>query len=214
MPSSSSHAPQTAHAREGCVVSGRIAVALVGARQAALARAARLGLDWDECQDCAASFVERLLRLPPEVLERSLLAPWADTWLTKCADNCAINALKSRRLLALRQISLDDGAATATIGGSTCPLVLTPSGAVLTDELMARIKASAVLLQPSQQELFARRFVHEEPIEEIARATGRSRDAVRQALSGIRRQVRKHLLACGMDEAEARQYLAELLPRL
>lgn len=178
----------------------------------AMARAQRLGLPREECEDCAASFIEHLLQLPEDLIAATLSAPWADAWLTRSADNWACNALKRHHGTVRRQADLDD----ESIAGQSnpCATVATPAALVLRDELHSRLLAAAFALEPAQQDLFIRRFLLEESIEDIAIATGRSRDAIRQALTAVRRQVRKRLLAAGIDETEARQYVAELLKPL
>lgn len=74
-------------------------------------------------------------------------------------------------------------------------------------EFQTRIRAGVALLTPSQQTLFSGYIEQESATSDLARASGRTVNAVHQAIWAMRRHLRQILQDAGLDEAEIREYL-------
>lgn len=169
--------------------------------------AARLGLEGEEAEDCALSFILHLLGWYRQANSRTRQRAASDAWLARCAANWARNVLRARRRRLRREVSLSEPALEQT------PSVSPQAGSLfvplLQQELVARICLPLTVLSPTHFVLLLPTLhIGVPPLRATVFATPNAR---RQALWRVRRKVRSLLMEGGIGEEEARDYLHLLL---
>ena len=184
----------------------------------ARAQAVRRGLSFEDAEDCGMEFVAHMLRDEgrPAVLHAGMQQSYSAAWLRRCAANFAHNARRAslrrgRRERPWPQIAPAEGSWPQAWDGPGGPA--TVEADLLRGEFWQRIHAATAQLPPAARDLFTRHFVELASVQELAAASGRTPNAVRQALWALRRRLRALLEAQGLNEAEARDYLQALAPQ-
>ena len=161
------------------------------------------GVNREDLEDCALSFVEHMLRKAENGLHYA--PPPPESWLYRCAENWVHNEWRRQRRQAYRE--------------SLVLLNETPSyraddymTSLLRQEFFDRLFMGVFILSPANQRLFVSFYLMDHSCQEIADATGRTENAIRQALWALRVRLRKILETQGLTEAEASDYLRAMTP--
>lgn len=173
----------------------------------ALAYARRNGIQGEDSEDQALDFLLHLLlylRSHPQADRSLVLSP---AWLARSTDNWMKNCLRARTRRAHRETAwpgADEEALPQC--ASACDEAL-PDILAVRQEFHTRVRTGVALLSPSHRALFSGYIEQERSAADLAHASGRTVNAVHQAIWAMRRQLRQILVAAGLDEAEIREYL-------
>jgi len=174
-------------------------------------RALRIGMTRDEADDCGQGFAAHVYDKGGQVLRFGTHGRDADAWIAWCADNWARNVHRNLRRLRHRETrwqtqGSDDRLIDVQVAGRDP----SPEYYVLQRELQNRISCAVALLSTTQREIYVLRFVHNRSVQELAVASRRTPNAVRQALWALRKRLRAILEEQGFDVEEAGQYLCDI----
>ena len=160
------------------------------------------GMNQDQAEDCALGFAAHIIEREPCVLTAS--RPPSEAWFFRCAANWVRNELRRQRRQNYHEGSsaLVEGEEQESLLSNHDPLL-----PLLQRELSVRLFLCVSFLSDADQSLFAHFYLLEQSSKEIAQATGRTDNAVRQALWMLRRRLRARLEKQGLTEAESLDYL-------
>ena len=163
------------------------------AHEAAHRQARIHGMCWDDAQDFACDFALFCLTHPGCPANRTAAA--AHWYATKRALNrVRIDQRQRLRIHGSPEAFADVSARSEQPAGTAGDL----------DEYVCRIELYSAILEAvdrlnlDQRRLFQEAFVHSRSSAEIAEVTGRTPQAIRQALTSIRRRIRDRLTRRGM----------------
>lgn len=171
--------------------------------------ARRYGLKDDAADDYAIEFLEQMLSKSSHALRRAQEGGYAETWILRCAENCAISYLRRQARLRRKEIPSPERTDEAETRQEWEPMAreASPEACLLRDELTKRILEALSELTPDEQEIFLCYVWLSEPLKKIAASIKRTPQAVKQSLSMTRKRLRAILLRRGLTEAELREYL-------
>jgi DNA-directed RNA polymerase specialized sigma24 family protein len=137
-----------------------------------------------------------------------------EAWLTRCAINWARNACRGDRRRQHRERCFADLASAADSGETTAsPSGLLPEFCLLSAELLGQVREAMRLagLTPVQARLLEDYYLRGTRIIDLASASARSPNAVRQELWSLRQRLRAALTQqMGWDAAEMADYIVLL----
>ncbi|MCW3051186.1 MAG: hypothetical protein JWN14_356 [Chthonomonadales bacterium] len=173
----------------------------------ALAYAHRNGIRGEDGEDHARDFLLHLLEYLRDHPLADLSLVLSPAWLARSADNWMKNCLRARARRRRREAAWSEPNEDDLPGSTPLAEDSLPDVSALREEFHARVRAGVALLTPSHQALFDCYVEHGDSASEVAHASGRTANAVRQAVWAMRRHLRQILSEAGFDEAEVRDYL-------
>lgn len=176
--------------------------------------ASQIGLSADDAEDCAISFVERMLIDSEEKVlrspdKRSEVGTFSLQWVRHCALNHARNFRRHNSIIQSHESHWPDS--------ETCqssPELLrilrnvSPEAFLLRNEYWRSIASVMAHLEPMPRELLLLHHLSGYTIAELSAYSGRTPHAVEQTLSRTRRHIRALLGRQGTTEAELRFHFA------
>lgn len=154
------------------------------------------GVNYDDLEDCALSFVEHMLPKAGNDLHHM---PPPEAWLYRCAENWVRNELRRKRRRQRWESPCLLEEASSFIADDYLPTLLR-------QEFFDRLSLGVALLSSANQRLFINFYLLDYSCQEIAEATGRTENATRQALWALRVRLRRILEKQGLSETEAGDY--------
>jgi hypothetical protein len=163
----------------------------------------RIGIHENDLDDCAITFVERMVLLHENKLRQNL-ANGSFYWIHTCAKNHALAFQDTLNAIKWRHIPLRDPRASARmrIRRERLRMAHHPEHCVVRSYLLGEVVSCIECLKPEIQELLIRRYLLGEPIREVAASTGRSIHAANQALTRAKMTIRGHLDRRGLVNSE------------
>jgi RNA polymerase sigma factor (sigma-70 family) len=182
----------------------------------AYAPALHTGYPFDDAEDCATAFVEHMLAENGRALRAYPPGCCLAAWLRECAANFVRN---DRRTQARRlrhegpwpEAVCPDESRLRWDGPDSA---LTPEEAMLHQQAWEEVKAAIAQLPSAQRELVVRHHLDGESIQALTASTGKTANAVEQALHRARRRLCALLERRGWTEAELRACLASPPPHI
>ena len=178
----------------------------------ARARALRLGMRAAAADDFAMDFLLGQLQKRRSQCRSVLAGISSEAWLCRCADNAARNALRRERRRRQHEVPWPERRCSNSVR-RPCEMPssdLLPDECVIQGELRQRIMAAVAQLPAPQQALYEQYYLQGASVQDLCIASGRKPNAIWQALWELRCRLRPLLEEQGLDEAEAREYLAML----
>lgn len=166
------------------------------------------GMSRDQAEDSAQGFVVHALINRHRVLRVGTYGREADAWILRCADNWVKNS--GRRLRREHHHAIPWPEWTDEALECVPADIPSPEFSTLHQELKERLAAAVAWLPVSQREIYICFFEQHQSIQQLATASRRTPNAVRQALWVLRRRLRAILTEQGFDEEEAMEYLSDL----
>lgn len=173
------------------------------------AHAIREKLPGDHSEDCALEFLARKLTkggfvsYPLSAAEETRLQSQAQVWARRYAFR-----LRRRRK---REVLLTEIDATGEcMVREPVARDLGPEELLIQAELFERLIAPLTELTASQQQLFARHILEATRLVDLQEETGRTPDALWQAMVRIRKRMVRLLEGKGVTSSEVMEYLGEL----
>lgn len=161
-------------------------------------QALRIGMRYDDAEDCAQEFVLRMLRRYLHVLREKFAQANFPFWLKRCAHNHALNFLRKLAWSYMMERSLS--ALTDTTDFDFADSSSAPEALVFQAEFWKRIYRAVAQLAPMQKAMFLRRHLDSENIHDLAISTGQTPNAVYQVLFRARERLRSLLERQGCTE--------------